>query len=102
MKQKRASGEVSKPRVDETSGVGRHPRHHLDQRSLDVEGTCSKKRLTMKGQAEGFQFECKRPRLDLPLVTKAPPHEKAKPSNRASLSAWSARKTRHVSCCRGV
>ena len=38
VKQKRASGEVSKPRVDEASGVGRHPRHHLDQGSPDVEG----------------------------------------------------------------
>ena len=100
VKQKRASGEVSKPLVDEASGVGRHPWHHLDQGSPDVEG--SKKRLTMNGQAEGFRLECKRPPLDLPLVTKAPSHEKAKPSNRASLSARSARKTLHVSCCRGV
>ena len=38
VKQKRASGEVSKPRVDETSGVGRHARHHLDQGSPHVEG----------------------------------------------------------------
>ena len=65
-------------------------------------GTCSKKRPTVNGQAEGFRLECKRPPLDLPLATKAPPLEEAKPSNRASLSALSARKARHVSCCRGV